>query len=580
MPLRALSLFLGFLLLFACSSATVPSISGGGGTGGGSGTAGTGALPACGLPVPVEGPGIVIQEDELGFSGVDGLVYPREGSTSITGYTGCGFLDGDSGIGNSMSWSVAAESAGTYSLVWRYAFGGTETNLRDGRLLVNGVVVTETVTFAYTGTWNDWQETPPLEVALAEGPNLIRLEATGASGLANVDYLRVVGEGTTPTTPSFSLTVDVNDPDGGTVSFEPELPYYEAGALVTLRATANAGYFFQSFSGDVTGAEAELAFPIAGNTHVTAIFLPDGATQAEGLVGYAGVQDDAGTPYLVTGGSLGETVAATSVEELREYLARPEPTVVTFDGTFTGAELIDIASNKTLRGGTAAHLQGIGLQVNGARNVIIQNIAVSHVIAEGAGEANDAIELTGGAKNVWIDHCEFYSDRDNGEDYYDGLVELKNGASFVTVSWSHFHDHHKVSLISSGDEQVGDVVIRATYHHNYFHDVGSRLPSIRFGKAHVFDNYYVNVANTGVNSRMGAVVRVEHNYFETSDDPIGSWDSSTVGTWDVVNNVFDTCNGSQPTTSTGSLIPPYEYALDAPEELPSLVPAGAGVDKL
>jgi len=47
-----------------------------------------------------------------------------------------------------------------------------------------------------------------------------------------------------------------------------------------------------------------------------------------------------------------------------------------------------------------------------------------------------------------------------------------------------------------------------------------------------------------------------------------------------LNNVFDRCNGSQPTTSTGSLTPPYEYTLDAPEELPSLVPAGAGVDKL
>jgi len=577
---RAPWLFVGLLLLFGCSSADVPQLSGSAGTGGGGGTAGAGgARPVCGLP-PVEGEGIVIQEDELGFSGVDGLVYPREGSTSITGYTGCGFLDGDSGVGKSMSWSVAAESAGTYSLVWRYAFGGTETNLRDGRLLVNGAVVADSVTFAYTGTWNDWQETAPLEVALAEGPNLIRLEATGASGLANVDYLRVIGDGTTPTTPSFSLTVDVNDPDAGTVSFEPELPYYEAGAMVTVRATANSGYFFQSFSGDVTGAEAELTFAIQGNTHVTALFLPDGATQAEGLVGYASVQDDVGTPYLVTGGSLGETVTATSVEELREYLARPEPTVVTFDGTFMGAELVEIASNKTLRGGTAAHLLGIGLQVNGSRNVIIQNIAVSHVIAEGAGEANDAIEITGGAKNVWIDHCEFYSDRENGEDYYDGLVELKNGASFVTVSWSHFHDHHKVSLISSGDEQVGDTVIRATYHHNYFHDVGSRLPSIRFGKAHVFDNYYVNVENTGVNSRMGAVVRVEHNYFESSEDPIGSWDSRLVGTWDVVNNVFDGCSGSQPTTSTGTLTPPYEYPLDAPEELPSLVSAGAGVDKL
>ena len=48
------------------------------------------------------------------------------------------------------------------------------------------------------------------------------------------------------------------------------------------------------------------------------------------------------------------------------------------------------------------------------------------------------------------------------------------------MSWSNIHDHYKASLISSGDEQLSDTVIRATYHHNYFHDCGSRLPSIRF----------------------------------------------------------------------------------------------------
>jgi hypothetical protein len=158
----------------------------------------------------------IIQEDELGFSGVDGLVYPRQGSTSSTGYTGCGFADGDPGVGTAMSWSVEAAGAGTYTMVWRYAFGGTESNLRDARLFVNGELAVPAVSFPYTGTWNDWQETDPLDVSLAEGPNLIRLEATEPSGLANVDYLEIVGDGVTPTTPSFSLTVDVSDPLAGT----------------------------------------------------------------------------------------------------------------------------------------------------------------------------------------------------------------------------------------------------------------------------------------------------------------------------------------------------------------------------
>jgi pectate lyase len=294
------------------------------------------------------------------------------------------------------------------------------------------------------------------------------------------------------------------------------------------------------------------------------------------------VQDDAGTPFIVTGGSLGQSVQATTLDELAAYLESPEPYVVSFAGEFQGDRAIHITSDKTLLGvGSGAHLRGIELEINAARNVIIRNVAVSDVIAEGAGEANDAIVITGGSRNVWLDRLDLYSDRENGEDYYDGLVEIKNAASFVTVSRSVFHDHHKVSLISSGDEQVGDTVIRATYHHNRFYNCGSRMPSIRFGKAHIFNNYYHdNPSGSGVNSRMGAVVRVENNYFANSDDPIGSWDSRSVGFWDVSNNLFVGATGSQPTTSTGELVPPYEYALDAPADVPAVVEQIAGVGKL
>src|SRR6185503_8255887 len=110
---------------------------------------------------------------------------------------------------------------------------------------------------------------------------------------------------------------------------------------------------------------------------------------------------------------------------------------------------------------------------------------------------------------------------------------------------------------------------------------GSRLPSIRFGKAHIFGNYYQNnTSGSCINSRMGAVVRVENNFFQTSKDPIGFADSPMTGYWEVINNVFSGCTGSQPTTSTGTLMVPYTYPTDVPADLPTAVPAGAGVGKL
>jgi pectate lyase len=574
----------GLLLLAACDAGSAaPPPDGGmnepqGGssaTGGTSGTAGTGATGA------VPEPGLTyIQEDELGFSAVDGKVLPREGSTSITGYTGTGFADGDPGLGTAISWSVSADGEGARSLVWRYAFGGAAENLRDARLLVNGSEALPMLVFPYTNTWDEWQETPPLEINFDEGPNFIQLVAIGASGLANVDYLLIQGEGITPSTPSFSVSVTSNDANAGSVTVDPVLDFYPQGTEVTLTADAEAGFFFQSYTGDMTSATAETTFAVEKNTRVVARFLPDGTEQDPALVGYATVQDDEGTPYLVTGGSLGEEVTAATLEELVQYLESPDPYVVSFSGEFTGADAIHVASDKTLLGvGDTAHLIGIELEIAGRRNVVIKNVAVSHVVAEGAGTANDAIVISD-SKNVWVDHCELYSDRLNGVDFYDGLLEIKNGAAFITVSHTVFRDHYKVSLISSGDEQVGDTVIRATYHHNFFQNCRSRLPSIRFGRAHIFNNYFLdNNGGTGVNSRMGAIVKVESNYFRNTDDPIGSWDSPDVGAWDVQGNVFDACVGSQPTTSTGTLAIPYEYALDDPQDLPTLVPEFAGVGK-
>src|SRR5215831_2216985 len=557
---------------------------GGAGTGGGApdGAAGAGgSSPDGGADVPVV-PGIIIQEDQPGFAAVDGKIFPRQGSTSITGYTGPGFADGDPGVGKTIAWSVKAETAGAYMLVWRYAFGGAAANTRDAKLLINGVSAADTVTFAYTTDWNNWQQTPPLTVQLAAGSNFIQLSALGSSGLANIDYLQILGDGLTPDNPSFTLTVATSDPTAGNVSYTPVQSFYPAGAQVMLTATANAGSFFESWTGDAPSATANTTITMSKNTVMTARFLPTGTVQDPSVIGYAAVQDDAGTPYLLNGGSLGPSVTATTLDDLKMYLGSPNPYVVSFSGLVMGADLIDVASNKTLLGvGSDAHLQGIELRFNGSRNVIVRNLAVSHVIADGAGIANDAIEITGGARNIWIDHCELFSDLAHGKDYYDGLLDIKNESSFITVSWTAIHDHFKASLISSGDEQTADTVIRATYHHNFFHDNGSRLPSIRFGKAHVFDNYYQNnTMGSCVDSRMGAVVKVENNYFQTSKDTIGWFEGPMTGAWDVSNNVFSQCTGAQPTVSTGQLTPPYPYVLDPPAGLPTSIPAGAGVGKL
>jgi len=511
---------------------------------------------------------LIIQESDLGLCTYDGKIVTS--SSSISGWTGPGFIDAESGIGVAISWEIFVQNEGDYLLTWRYAFGGTSTNLRDSKLLVDGNIAVDTVYFPYTGSWSAWREIEPVQVHLTEGDHKIRLVSVRTSGLANIDYIKIYGNSVTAyeCTPQYTLSVESNDSVRGTVLYSPVQDLYDKGTVITLHASANPGYFFQSWLGEEPSSDSIFSFPIKCNVHAIARFLPNSILSKidTTIIGYATVQDDNGTPFLMTGGAEGDTVQATTLTELKTYLGSSTPYVVKFSGKLIDSAEIAVKSDKTLLGvGEIAHLQGIELSVNQARNVIIRNIAISHV------HPKDAVEINGGSRNIVIDHCEFFSDREHGTDYYDGLLDIKNQSSFITVSRCAFHDHYKTILISSGDEQYGDTVIRVTFHHNYFFNCESRLPSIRFGKAHIFNNYYKN-CNTAVNTRMGACVRVEKNYFDNVNTAVMSEYSTVSGQVQMIDNYFGTSNYI--TEPVCELSVPYQYLnyVNQVENLPLIVP--------
>ncbi|MFC2136955.1 T9SS type A sorting domain-containing protein, partial [Bacteroidota bacterium] len=278
---------------------------------------------------------------------------------------------------------------------------------------------------------------------------------------------------------------------------------------------------------------------------------------------------DNGTPYLLTGGNMGTEVEVSTLEELESYLGdNDEPLIVKLNSQIKNDRLaeISIASNKTFIGTENASLENVQISISGVRNVIVKDLTFSKV------RSADAIEINGDATNIWIDHCELFSDRehDDEEDYYDGLLDIKNESSFITVSWCNFHDHRKGILIASGDDSDQDSIQRITFHHNYFHNVGSRLPSIRFGKAHVFNNYYKD-CETAINTRMNACVRVEKNYFQDVGTGVGMLYSPIPGSVELIDNIFESSGYSDEPTC--ELDVPYEYSsfLDNAEDLPTLI---------
>lgn len=285
-----------------------------------------------------------------------------------------------------------------------------------------------------------------------------------------------------------------------------------------------------------------------------------------------------------TGGEGGTVVTATTGNQIIAALkAKPAntPLKIYVNGKITPSNTseskIDIkdVSNVSIVGvGTNGEFDGIGIKIVRASNVIIRNLKIHHV---NTGD-KDGISIEGPANNIWIDHNEIYNSLNVDKDYYDGLVDAKKNSEYITISWNYFHDSWKTSLVGSSDSDNYDRKI--TYHHNRWENINSRGPLFRFGQGHLYNNYYYNVIESGINSRMGAKLRIEHNHFENAYNPIISQYSKEDGFWHVVNNKFVNSTGSMPTTSTTSYTPPYSYTLDPVDSVKSIVTQYAGVGKV
>ncbi|CCX16227.1 putative pectate lyase A [Pyronema domesticum] len=252
-----------------------------------------------------------------------------------------------------------------------------------------------------------------------------------------------------------------------------------------------------------------------------------------------------------TGGSGGRTVTVNTLAELKTAASASGASIIIIGSSITGAESVKVASNKTIVGKSSSiTLNGVGLIVKSASNVIIRNLKIQKVLAS----SGDAIAINKGT-NVWIDHVDVSSDRDHDKDYYDGLLDFTHAADYVTVSNSYIHDHWKASLIGHSDSNSAEDTghLRVTFANNYFQNLNSRGPSYRFGTGHIYNNYYDTVSD-GINTRDGAQLLVENNVFSGSKKPLYSTDK---GYAVATGNDF---GGESNTALAGTLTKaPYTY---------------------
>lgn len=303
------------------------------------------------------------------------------------------------------------------------------------------------------------------------------------------------------------------------------------------------------------------------------------------LIGYANV----GGP--VTGGAGGETVTVTNGLQLQEYTDAKEPYIIYVSGTLQISGMdTHVRPNKTIIGvGADATLEGGGLYLYKSSNVIIRNLTIKNSTDDNLGLLYSS--------NVWVDHCTFMNSKD-------GSLDINRASDNITISWCRFYyeteqPHALACLIGSSDtEVISSNKLHVTFHHNWFgENAKERLPSIRWGTVHLFNNYYNSPGNNYcIRTRLFAQSRIENNVFENVKNP---WEVYITDLTNAVGKVYATNNlelntiwgNSTTNTRRGLTIvqivpgtdvvftPPYAYKLDAPGEVANLVTNFAGPGK-
>ncbi|KAG8959784.1 hypothetical protein FRC03_007492 [Tulasnella sp. 419] len=191
-----------------------------------------------------------------------------------------------------------------------------------------------------------------------------------------------------------------------------------------------------------------------------------------GLIGYATL--NGGT----TGGAGGSVTTVSSLSALRAAVSGTSAKIVRINSIIQGdGDEIDVGSNTSILGGCGGGLTGGGFRVKNGKNVIFRNLKLYK------SEAPVDLIAVQVSTNIWVDHCEFFSDKTSNKDDYDGALDITHAGDYITVSYNYFHDHWKTSLIGHSDsnESEDKGKFHVTYHHNWYYNVGSRLPSLRFG---------------------------------------------------------------------------------------------------
>ncbi|MFC6981072.1 hypothetical protein [Microbulbifer taiwanensis] len=169
----------------------------------------------------------------------------------------------------------------------------------------------------------------------------------------------------------------------------------------------------------------------------------------------------------------------------------------------------------------------IGRDSSGQPTQTANSVIITHLDFRGAGHTEDhgldpdMLRSTGASHDIWIHKNSFDTTGDSAFD-------VKVGAYDITMSFNRLVNVKRASLHGSSDSRTINEQITTTMHHNAFittddsySTLGNtlrRIPLIRRGTSHMFNNLFMNYRKDILSVRVGASVLWEDNAFLINRD--------------------------------------------------------------
>ncbi|MBT0571499.1 hypothetical protein KIK84_14315 [Curvibacter sp. CHRR-16] len=364
-----------------------------------------------------------------------------------------------------------------------------------------------------------------------------------------------------------------------------------AFAADATRETAPAGGWASQNGGTTGGSTAATADVYLVSTPTALLAALSNAGSRAKIVRISGTID-------MTSSDNGGAFTSHSDQNVRSKIAVPSNTTI-----------IGVGSNATIKNAT--------INIDSVSNVIVRNLTIINPCDVApvwdpddgdTGNWNSEFDglVVSNSKNVWIDHNVFTDkpltddklEKGNGKikQCHDGALDVKKGSDYVTISYNVFDSHEKNNLIGHSDSNTSDDGhLTVTFNHNYFTNVAERAPRVRFGKVHVYSNYFVGDRSASVYAYQYSIgpaykakIYAEQNAFQITGgstcahvikSPGGSSNAGAFSdTGSLLNGSaldMSACSFSKPSWTI-----PYKYTPTAAANVATTVPANAGVGKI